>query len=84
MWAFSKASLVLIKIPALLAFPDAITIASGVANPKLHGHATTRTSTNIFIENAKSFEIINHIIKLIIAIIIIVGTKYPLILSAIF
>ena len=48
--AFSKLSLFLIKIPFLLATPDDTTIASGVANPKLHGQATTRIETNTFID----------------------------------
>ena len=82
--AFSKASLVFTNIPFLLAFPDAITIASGVANPKLQGQATTRIVTNIFIAIATFLLIKNHIINAIIAIAIIVGTKYPLIVSATF
>ena len=82
--AFSSASLVFTSIPFLLAFPDDITIASGVANPKLHGHATTKIVTNMFIAVAKFLLIANQIANDIIAIIIIVGTKYPLILSAIF
>ena len=68
----------------MLAFPDAITIARGVAKPKLQGHATTRTLTNTFIAVATFLEIANHIINAITAIIITTGTKYPLILSAIF
>lgn len=39
--------------------------------------------TNIFIATEKSLEIINHIPNIIIAITKTVGTKYPLILSAI-
>ena len=35
--AFSNVSLVFTNIPFLLALPDAITIASGVANPSAHG-----------------------------------------------
>ena len=64
--------------------PDAITIARGVANPRLHGHATTNIVTNMFIAVAMFLVIINHIANAIIAIIIIVGTKYPLIVSATF
>ena len=82
--AFSNASLVFTNIPFLLAFPDEITIANGVARPKLHGHATTNIVTNMFIAVAKFLLIANHIINAIIAIIIIVGTKYPLILSVTF
>ena len=63
--AFSKASLVLINIPFLLALPDAITIARGVANPRLHGHATTNIVTNMFIalKNGNIKSIKNNLIK---------------------
>ena len=83
MWAFSNASLVFTNIPLLLEFPDAITIASGVANPKLHGQATTNTLTKTLIATEKSLEIINHIAKDIIDIANTTGTKKILILSAI-
>ena len=81
--AFSRASLVLTKIPFLLAFPEAITIASGVASPKLQGHATTNTLTKTFIANEKSFEKASHNANAKNAIPNTTGTKYPLILSAI-
>ena len=83
LWKFSNASLVFTKIPFLLAFPEAITIASGVASPKLHGQATTNILTNIFIAIVISFDIINHNTNTIIDIANTTGTKYPLILSAI-
>ena len=82
--AFSKASLFFINIPFLLATPDDTTIASGVAKPKLHGHATTKIETKTLSAVPKSLEIISHDINETIAIIITTGTKYPLILSAIF
>ena len=81
--AFSNVSLVFTNIPFLLEFPDAITIASGVAKPKLHGHATTNILTNIFIDVATFFEIISHKTNAKTAITKTTGTKYPLILSAI-
>ena len=81
--AFSKASLFFTNIPFLLAIPDAITIERGVASPRLQGHATTNTLINIFIIKDKSFPIIHQTMEEIIAKAIIVGTKYPLILSAI-
>ena len=81
LWKFSNASLVFTKIPFLLAFPEAITIASGVASPKLHGQATTNILTNIL--SAISFDIISHNTNAIIDITNTTGTKYPLILSAI-
>ena len=84
MCEFSNASLCFISIPFLLALPDAITIASGVARPRLHGHATTNMLTKIFIANAKSLDMMHHITKAILAITRIVGTNTPLILSATF
>ena len=80
---FSKASLVFISIPLVLAFPEEITIARGVASPKLHGHATNNTLIKIFNENVRSFETIIQTTKAIIAITKTIGTKYELILSAI-
>ncbi len=84
MCEFSNASLFFTNIPFLLALPDAMTIASGVARPKLHGHATTNMLTKIFIANAKSLDMMHHITKAILAITRIVGTNTPLILSATF
>ena len=83
LWKFSNASLVFTNIPFLLAFPEAITIASGVASPKLHGQATTNILTNIFSASVMSFEIINHIKNAMTDMTNTTGTKYPLILSAI-
>ena len=62
-------------MPLLLAFPDAITIARGVASPKLQGQATTKTLTKIFIAVATFLEIISHIKNETAAIIITIGTK---------
>ena len=81
--AFSKASLFFISIPFLLDSPDAITIDKGVANPKLHGQATTKTDINTLIAHETSLFIAYHIIPDRTAIIIITGTNIPLILSAI-
>lgn len=41
--AFSKISLFFTNIPLLAHTPSLTTIASGVANPKLQGQATTNT-----------------------------------------
>ena len=79
----SKVSLDFTNIPLLLQFPIATTIASGVANPSAHGHATTKTLTRAKIDSFISFVIIKFKINDINAIINIAGTKYPLILSAI-
>ena len=69
--AFSKLSLDFKSIPFLLQIPEAITIANGVANPKLQGHATTKIVTNIFIAKVKFCVITNQTIQLMIAILII-------------
>ena len=82
--AFSNISLFFIKIPFEAHFPSLTTIASGVANPKLHGHATTNIVTNVVIAVGISFPIIIYPKKDKIAIIITAGTKYPATLSAIF
>ena len=79
----SKVSLDFTNIPLLLQFPIATTIASGVANPSAHGHATTKTLTNAKIDWLISFVITKFKINEIKAMINIAGTKYPLILSAI-
>ena len=57
-------------------------IASGVANPKAHGQATTKTLTNAKI--ASLISVVNTKLRTNATreIINIVGTKYPLILSA--
>ena len=81
--AFSNISLFFTNIPLLAHIPSLITIASGVAKPKLHGHATTNTVTNVLNAVPKSYPKIKYAIKLIIAIIITTGTKYPEIWSAI-
>ena len=59
----------------MLALPVATTIARGVANPKLHGHATTKIETNTFIAVPKFLEIANHTTNEATANIITIGTK---------
>ena len=46
--AVSRISLFFTNIPLLAHTPLLTTIASGVAKPKLHGHATTNIVTNAF------------------------------------
>ena len=75
MCAFSRLSLFFIKIPSLLATPDDTTMASGVANPRLHGHATTKTVINTFMAKPKVWPITSHTIADTTANIIIAGTK---------
>ena len=82
--AFSNTSLFFTNIPLFTHTPSLTTIASGVAKPKLHGHATTNIVTNVLIATDISYPNIKYIIKVIIAIKITTGTKYPEILSAIF
>ena len=82
--AFSKISLFFIKIPFDAHFPSLTTIARGVANPKLHGQATTNTVTNVVIAVPISFQMTKYAKNVTIAIAITAGTKYPDTLSAIF
>ena len=63
--------------------PSLTTIARGVANPRLHGHATTRIVTNVLIALPISSPKIIYTKNVIIAINITAGTNYPLTLSAI-
>ena len=49
--AVSSVSLVFTSIPCFAHKPSPTTIASGVARPRAHGHATTRIDTNVFIES---------------------------------
>ena len=53
--ALSKISLFFINIPLLAHKPSLTTIARGVANPKLQGHATTNIVTKVFIARVKSW-----------------------------
>lgn len=82
--ALSKTSLFFTNIPLLAQSPSLTTIASGVANPKLQGQATTSIVTNVIIASPNSAPSSRYIKNVTIAIIITVGTKTPDILSAIF
>ena len=82
LWSDSNVSLDFISMPFLLHVPIDTTIASGVARPRAQGHATTSTLTNATNAFAVSFVTTKFNIKDKIAITKIVGTKYPLILSA--
>ncbi len=81
--AFSRISLFFTNIPLLAHRPSLTTIARGVANPKLHGHATTNIVTNVEIAILKLCPKHKYTKNVIIAIIITVGTKYPETVSAI-
>lgn len=82
--AFSNISLFFTNIPLLAHNPSLTTIASGVANPRLQGQATTNTVINVLNAVPKSYPKIKYTIKVTIAIAITDGTKYPEILSVIF
>ena len=78
--AFSNTSLFLTNIPLLAHFPSLTTIASGVAKPKLHGHATTKIVTNAVIAVPISYPKIRYAINVRIAIIvmlILAGVTIP-------
>ena len=81
--AISKDSLSFINIPFFAAKPTATTNASGVASPKLHGHATTSTVTNLVRDSANVFDKIIFTMNVNVDIIRTPGTKYEHILSAI-
>ena len=81
--AFSNISLFFTNIPLLAHKPSLTTIASGVAKPKLQGHATTNIVTNVERAILKSCPKHKYTKNVIIAIIITVGTKYPETVSAI-
>ena len=70
-------------MPLLAHNPSDTTIASGVAKPKLQGHATTNMVTNLIKASEKSYPIIKYTINVRIAKTITVGTKYSETLSAI-
>ena len=53
--AFSKISLFFTNIPLFAHTPSLTTIASGVAKPKLQGHATTNTVINVLKAVPKSY-----------------------------
>ncbi len=80
----SKLSADFIKMPFSAPFPVPTIIATGVANPNAHGHDITKTAIPIVNANSKLCPTSNHIIMVIKAIIITLGTNTPLTLSAIF
>ena len=73
--AFSRISLFFTKIPFSAHNPSLTTIASGVANPKLQGQATTKTLTSTFIAVAIECPNSRYPKKATIAISITIGTK---------
>src|SRR3989338_5628788 len=89
LWSFSSVAASLIKIPSLAPLPTPTIIAVGVARPKAHGQAITRTPTNDTKQNESASEnpknldpIKSHAPKDKKAIIKTIGTKTPEILSA--
>lgn len=73
--AFSKISLFFTSIPFDAHTPSLITIASGVASPKLQGQATTRIVTNVDNATLNGCPIIKYAKNVNIAIPITAGTK---------
>ena len=82
--ALSITSLFLINNHFLANIQLLTTDTKGTANHNAHGHATTRTVIAWIKESWIQSQIINLTNKVIIAILIMIGTKYQLILSAIF
>ena len=80
--AVSRTSPFLIKIPSSDPLPVPAIIAVGVARPRAHGQAITRTETAILRENSKSFKIANQIKNDSKEIKITTGTNHPDTVSA--
>ena len=83
LYAVSRASPLLIRIPFSAPFPVPTIIDVGVASPNAHGHAIT--STAIKNDNAVTnpLPLTNQATPVIIAIPITIGTKYAATMSAI-
>ena len=71
----SNTSPFLIRIPFLIHTPSLTTIASGVASPKLHGHAITSIVIKVNKAEEKSDPNNKYKIKVITEITNIIGTK---------
>ncbi len=72
----------MIKTPYSAPFPVPTMIAVGVASPKAHGQAITKTEIKIVNEKATDSPEINHASPATTAIPNTIGTKYPDIISA--
>ena len=82
--AFSKDVAVLNIMPFLAPIPFPTIIATGVARPRAQGQLITRTAIALDKEKPKSAPTIVHIMKVITAIPITIGTNTAETLSAIF
>ena len=80
--AFSRASLLLNKIPFSAPLPVPAIMAVGVASPNAHGQAITRTATILIIDGTNSPVTAHQIPKVITAIMITAGTNIAATLSA--
>ena len=69
-------------MPFLAPRPVPTIMAVGVAKPKAHGQEITRTDTAISSANSQEYPHSIHTIAAITAMVITVGTKIPLTLSA--
>ena len=82
LWAVSKLSADLIRMPFFAPCPVPTIIAVGVASPKAHGQEITRTETAAFSAMLNGFPVSSHTIRVTMAMLMTIGTKTPLILSA--
>ena len=84
LWAVSSASADLIRIPLVAPRPVPTMIAVGVASPRAHGQDTTSTAIPIDRANSRPYPASSQTTVETIAIVITIGTKTPLTLSASF
>ncbi len=82
LWACSKASPDLNRIPSSAPLPVPTMIAVGTASPSAQGQAMTRTLIKMVSENSSDCPETNHAIDERRAITKIAGTKYPEMTSA--
>ncbi len=75
LWAVSKASPLLIKIPFSAPFPTPTMMAVGVARPIAHGHAIINTAMNTVRANMKPIPTKYHTRNESVAVTMTAGTK---------
>ena len=84
LWAVSRASADLIRIPLLAPLPVPTIMAVGVARPSAQGQEMTRTEMPIDRANSKPYPNSSQTMTAISAMLITTGTNTPLTLSASF
>ena len=82
LWAVSRASADLMRMPLDAPRPVPTMMAVGVASPKAQGQETTSTDTAMVMANSKVAPQISHPTIASRAIPMTIGTKIPAILSA--